>query len=48
MNEVREQLQHGRKIQAIKIWREHTGQGLKDAKEAVESLQYEGGPGSAW
>lgn len=28
----------GKKIQAIKLYREHTGSGLKDAKEAVEAL----------
>lgn len=28
----------GQKIQAIKLYREHTGVGLKEAKEYVESL----------
>jgi ribosomal protein L7/L12 len=28
----------GRKIQAIKRWREVTGQGLAEAKQAVEAL----------
>jgi len=32
------ELQAGRKISAIKIYREMTGMGLKEAKEAVEEL----------
>ena len=35
---VLEELRQGRKIGAIKIYREATGQGLKDSKEAVEAL----------
>ncbi|MFH1923160.1 MAG: ribosomal protein L7/L12 [Planctomycetota bacterium] len=31
-------LHEGRKIQAIKVYREKTGVGLKDAKEAVEAI----------
>lgn len=31
-------LGEGKKIQAIKLYREHTGGGLKEAKEAVEAL----------
>jgi hypothetical protein len=31
-------LQHGRKIEAIKRYREFTGTGLKEAKEAVEAM----------
>jgi ribosomal protein L7/L12 len=31
-------IDHGRKIEAIKLYREHNGVGLKDAKEAVERL----------
>tara|TARA_R110002096_G_scaffold285473_1_gene479273 strand:- start:655 stop:912 length:258 start_codon:yes stop_codon:yes gene_type:complete len=31
-------LESGQKIQAIKIYRETTGVGLKEAKEAVEAL----------
>lgn len=30
--------QSGRKIDAIKLWRAETGDGLKEAKEAVEAL----------
>ena len=37
-DEARELLRSGRKIQAIKLWRERTGMGLKEAKEAVEAL----------
>lgn len=38
-------LQAGRKIEAIKVYREHTGQGLKDAKDAVEQVARENGLG---
>jgi ribosomal protein L7/L12 len=31
-------LEQGRKIEAIKVYREQTGTGLKEAKEAVEAL----------
>ena len=36
-------LESGRKIQAIKLYRERTGVGLKEAKEAVEALAQEHG-----
>jgi ribosomal protein L7/L12 len=36
--EVRKYLQEGKKIQAIKAYRESTGVGLKDAKDAVERM----------
>jgi ribosomal protein L7/L12 len=36
--QVVEQLQRGRKIAAIKIYREATGAGLRDAKLAVEAI----------
>ncbi|MBS2535292.1 ribosomal protein L7/L12 [Catenulispora sp. NF23] len=32
-------IQAGKKIQAIKVYREATGAGLKDAKNAVEALE---------
>jgi ribosomal protein L7/L12 len=38
MAEVRELVAGGNKIQAIKVYREHTGLGLKEAKDAVEAL----------
>lgn len=31
----------GQKIQAIKLYREHSGKGLKEAKDFVESLETE-------
>ncbi|RPH58015.1 MAG: zinc-ribbon domain-containing protein, partial [Chloroflexi bacterium] len=37
--EVREQIARGNKIEAIKIYREKTGVGLKEAKDAVEALE---------
>lgn len=37
--EVIDCLQRGRKIEAIKRYREFTGTGLKEAKEAVEALE---------
>ena len=36
--QVRELLAEGRKIEAIKVYRERTGVGLADAKEAVERI----------
>ncbi len=35
---VLEELRTGSKISAIKLYREQTGKGLKDAKEAVEAI----------
>jgi ribosomal protein L7/L12 len=32
-------LAEGRRIEAIKVYREHTGAGLKDAKDAVEAIE---------
>ena len=37
--EVRRALAGGQKIEAIKLVREHTGLGLREAKELVERLQ---------
>lgn len=37
--EVRLLLDQRKKIEAIKIYREHTGSSLKDARDAVEALQ---------
>lgn len=36
---IRQELAHGRKIEAIKIYREQTGVGLKEAKDAVEMFE---------
>jgi len=36
--EISEALAEGRKIEAIKIYREATGEGLKDAKEFIDTL----------
>ena len=38
MDEVLVLLRNGKKIQAIKVYREITGAGLKEAKDAVERL----------
>jgi ribosomal protein L7/L12 len=43
LERVREQLRQGRQIRAIKIYRELTGAGLKEAKEAVDRLDGQGG-----
>jgi hypothetical protein len=40
---VVEQLEQGKKIQAIKIYREQTGAGLAEAKTAVEAIAKERG-----
>jgi ribosomal protein L7/L12 len=37
--EVENLIRAGRKIEAIKAWRESTGQGLREAKEAVEAIE---------
>ena len=39
--ELAKQILSGRKIEAIKIYREATGMGLKESKEAVEALEAE-------
>ncbi|CAB4192179.1 hypothetical protein UFOVP1244_6 [uncultured Caudovirales phage] len=38
-DEVVSLLQIGKKINAVKLWRDHTGDGLKESKDAVESIQ---------
>jgi ribosomal protein L7/L12 len=38
--QVRLLLQQGNKIEAIKVYRQATGCGLKEAKDAVESMEY--------
>jgi hypothetical protein len=43
---VREALRRGNKIGAIKLYREATGLGLKEAKDAVEAMESGGSPGS--
>jgi ribosomal protein L7/L12 len=37
--EVRDLIMRGKKIQAIKVYREITGTGLRDAKDAVERME---------
>ena len=39
LEEIAGQIRAGRKIEAIKLMREATGLGLKEAKEAVEDLE---------
>lgn len=36
--ECRDLVMCGRKIEAIQLWRTHTGQGLRESKDAVEAL----------
>lgn len=36
--EIIDLIQRGNKLEAIKLYREHTGVGLKEAKDAVEDL----------
>lgn len=38
LTEVRTLVRQGKKIQAIKVYREGTGVGLKEAKDAVEAM----------
>jgi Ribosomal protein L7/L12 C-terminal domain len=40
-NEIRELLLAGKKIEAIKQYRQAKGLGLKEAKDAVEIIEYE-------
>lgn len=37
--EVRQMLQQGEKIKAIKLYREQTGVGLREAKETIDRLE---------
>ena len=37
--ELRDHLANGNKIEAIKLYREQTGAGLNEAKEAIETLE---------
>jgi hypothetical protein len=39
--EIKAALFHGRKIDAIKLYRQVSGQGLKEAKDFVETLEEE-------
>ena len=39
IQEVRGLVRAGNKIEAIKLYREHTGLGLKESKDAVEALE---------
>ena len=45
LREVQAELQRGNKINAIKIYREKFGVGLKEAKDAVDNLERTGGVG---
>jgi len=40
-NEIKDLIKRGSKIEAIKIYRESTGVGLKEAKDAVEAIEAE-------
>jgi hypothetical protein len=39
LNEIREEIFAGRKISAIKLYRQYTRSGLADAKDAVEAME---------
>jgi hypothetical protein len=39
LDKVQDEIVMGRKINAIKLYREQTGVGLREAKEAVESME---------
>lgn len=41
-NQCQQLLLNNQKIQAIKLWREHTGHSLKEAKQAVEQFEETG------
>ncbi len=40
MAEVRDLIRRNRKIEAIKVYREHTGVGLKEAKDVIDRMSY--------
>ena len=42
--QVRSLLDQGQKIAAVKLYKDHTGVGLAEAKEAVEAMQAGAGP----
>ena len=42
LREIQDQIRAGRKIEAIKLFRDATGVGLKEAKDAVEQMEAEG------
>jgi ribosomal protein L7/L12 len=44
--QVRALLDDGQKIAAVKLYKDHTGVGLAEAKQAVESMQAGAGPPS--
>ena len=44
MASIQDALRRGQKIEAVKIHREHSGLGLKEAKDAVEMIEKEMGP----
>lgn len=41
LDEVQDLLRQGRKIHAIKVYRQKTGAGLKEARDAVERIEIE-------
>jgi len=41
LDEVKDLLRQGRKIHAIKVYRQKTGAGLKEARDAVERIEIE-------
>jgi ribosomal protein L7/L12 len=45
--QVRSLLDQGQKIAAVKLYKDQTGVGLAEAKEAVEAMQADAGPPSA-
>jgi ribosomal protein L7/L12 len=44
LDEINELLVQGKKIEAIKLYREQTGVGLKEAKDAIEAIEATGWP----
>ena len=41
IGKIREALEEGNKIKAIKVYREATGKGLKEAKDSIDALVLE-------
>jgi len=40
LDEIRALLRQNRKIEAIKVYREHMGVGLKEAKDVIDNMVY--------
>ena len=42
LSDIEELIREGKKIQAIKLWREHTGNSLKESKDIIDNFEQNG------